>query len=268
MLKILAILGAPDPEMAMVEDLLRQAGLQTTPALLQGRRVRPHEAYASGVTIGLDQPASEFWLVECQPELPPEVRTVVVDHHRPGDPGYGKSPDQYWEASSLGQVATRLVERGYLPADWTPSQDQLLAAAADHCLAAAYQGSCPGVNPDALLVWRAKTRAAFQRRPVEDVMADVQAAMASLQAAPVLTIAGVAVADLRNSGTIPELPEAAARSGQPFLATLLENGIKKTVLQAAPPQAVKAWMEEQASLGLSPYGDPQRGFAGVILPQA
>src|SRR5690606_24913959 len=60
----------------------------------------------------------------------------------------------------------------------------ILAAAADHCLAAAYAGECPGVDPDALMVWRAETRAAFQGRSPDDILADVERARQALREAP------------------------------------------------------------------------------------
>lgn len=51
-----------------------------------------------------------------------------------------------------------------------------MIAAADHCLAAAYRGECPGVDPDHLMAWRVKTRAAFQGRTVAELEADIECA--------------------------------------------------------------------------------------------
>lgn len=55
--------------------------------------------------------------------------------------GWAYHPDRGWR---LGQGDTAL----YAPAD------VILVAAADHCLAAAYRGECPGVDPDTLMQWR------------------------------------------------------------------------------------------------------------------
>lgn len=276
-MSIFAILGADDPEMGMMKSLLSSAGISYGRAHLNGAPVRPHEAYVSGVysVPSIPEGIEELWLIECQPDVPPGLRTVVVDHHRPGDPGYGMPPEKFLEASSVGQVFRHLTDPGSLfrhraggwfLGDVQVPEEIILCAAADHCLAAAYHGECPGVEPDALMEWRASTRAAFQRRPVEAVLADIRAALERLKSAPRLSIGGVEVADLREAGAIPELPEAAARAGMPFLACLVEKNQRKLVLQSAPPQAIKAWMEEQHSSGRSPYGDPARGFAGVILP--
>lgn len=138
----------------------------------------------------------------------------------------------------------------------------IMAAAADHCLAAAYRGECPGVDPDALMRWRVETRAKFQGRSVESLMADVERARAALQSAPqVDSLPGVA--DFR-SGTIPELPEAAAREGIAFLATVTDrDGRKKVVLQAASSEQVKAFLREHPAQ--DKYGDPARGYAGGYL---
>ncbi|GIV03668.1 MAG: hypothetical protein KatS3mg015_2498 [Fimbriimonadales bacterium] len=165
----------------------------------------------------------------------------------------------------------------------------VLAAAADHCLAHAYAGRCPGVDPEALMRWRVETRAAHQGRAVADVLADVERARAMLRAAPRVVEAstlrpylGVDVRDLRPGrgvpcaehgpscpgtldgcwGDVPELPEAAAREGIPFLARPRPRAgeTAKTVLQSAPPEAIREFL---ARAGEGAYGDPERGFAGV-----
>lgn len=72
------------------------------------------------------------------------------------------------------------------------------------------------------MVWRAESRAEFQNRPVKAALADVNRAILALERAPRVEIAGVQVAVL--SETVPELPEAAARIGMPFIAYLDERG--------------------------------------------
>jgi len=139
----------------------------------------------------------------------------ICDHHNPGDQGYGRPPAEFLTASSIGQVVSTLARRGCLPQweqaawlrasgsagqmkcwgrpgragvqwcvstgrghVWIPSEI-VLVAAADHCLAAAYRGECPGVDPDAVMRWRAESRAKFQNRPVEVILSDVAAASPS-----------------------------------------------------------------------------------------
>lgn len=311
------ILGAQDPEMALIEGLLAGRGRAVAHALSpSGARVRPDEAYYGAAPGAPVASGDRVVLVECDPVLPVGAHVVRVDHHRPGDPGYGWPAIDFLAASSLGQVWLRLGEMGALGwrasapealcasllmdgSDWilhavakrgvlfrdqrdldaqargdAPARqtvklplprEHVLAAAADHCLAAAYRAECPGVDPDELMRWRVETRAAHQGRAVSDVLADIERARQALRAAPRRYIDGIPVADLTAIGTVPELPEAAAREGVPFLARLQERGRTKLVLQAAPARAVIDWMEQQRALGRAPYGDPARGFAGVVI---
>lgn len=290
------ILGAPDPEMAAIEAVVRAAGHPVRYATHGGARVRPETAYkADPIDVGdIVALAVIAVLVECQPAyvidssctvepMPRDVPCVTIDHHRPGDPGFGRPPAEFLSASSLGQVLLLLAhECGYEqtaftlvgPADakiwhlsaWTDGRgnrvggstgyhvrpEHVLCAAADHCLAAAYRGECPGVDPEALMAWRAESRAEFQKRTVAAVLADVERAREVLRTAPRASLAGVEYAVIH--GSVPELPEAAAREGVPFEAHL--DG--KTVLQAAPAELVAAWMAAHHGA----YGDPARGFAG------
>lgn len=342
-----AVLGAPDPEMERIEALLRSAGVVVLYAAIgDGRRVRADDAYQADSLIGLvgwDGREATVLAVECDGPavrgFASEVTTSgarYVDHHRPGDPGYGHPPEEFLPASSLGQVIRILAAAGRLPwhgvwglIPWAPGDlrwratdsagrpdgswhvgivpagmftrvpaDLVLAAAADHCLAAAYRGWCPGVDPDALLRWRVETRAVFQRRDPAAVLADIEAARAIIRSAPVLVLgtiypkracltehqthdewcpecarAGVSTEtvlalDLRGQH-VPELPEAAAREGVCIVADGLpgRDGRRKVVCQSGRPAQIETFMRQWApQVGLRDvYGDPQRGFAGGYL---
>src|SRR5690606_15369025 len=91
-----------------------------------------------------------------------------IDHHNPGDPGYEMPPERYLEGASLGQTL------GLLEVEPTPTQR--LLAAADHCLTAAYQERCPGVDPRELLFLRASWRARVTGRTFGDVTEGILAA--------------------------------------------------------------------------------------------
>lgn len=286
-MKRIWILGASDPEMATIEQLLRDhdevIAFATGP---NGDRVHPGNAYQSewmsGDTSGR---VGTVVLVECDGKPLRDfakdegAEIVRVDHHRPSDFGYGKPPAEFMEASSLGQVLTLL---GFAEDDWLPAHFPFVAAA-DHCLAAAYRGECPNVIPDELMAWRIKTRSAFQGRSAEAILADVEAARQILRDAVVnplpATLYGYdedgncypsvfrkLFADLRGRN-IPELPEAAAREGIPFLATAKDqDGREKVVLQAAPAELVQQFLSGGLVPGLvDTYGDPARGFAGGYI---
>lgn len=254
--KTLVVLGASDPEMEVIVALCQSLELDVVWATSGGRPVHPGNAYVAD-PLSDTSAFDHIVMVECGiPALvaPSGATITLIDHHRPGDPGFGLPPSRFWEASSLGQICKLFgVE---------PTTELLTVAAADHCLAAAYRGECPGVDPDALMSWRAQSRAAFQGRSVESVLADVDAARARLRA----VIGPEGFADLRGE-SIPELPEAAAREGIAFLSTVRDrDGREKVVLQAASPELVSRFLAGEIVPGLTGfYGDPARGFAGGYL---
>lgn len=218
------ILGAPDPEMEAIENLLREAGERVAHASFRGRRVTPEHAYhADGILIPRVHlpprqgrpPRAGCVTVECEPVFLRGAVILHIDHHRPQDPGYGVPPERFMEGSSAGQAVSALARFGArLP--WqevrasgpaTPGEisftrepgwavtaqdgktlaipeDLVLAAAADHCLVAAYQGRCPGVDPDRLMRWRLASRARHQGRSVEDLLRDIERARSLLREAP------------------------------------------------------------------------------------
>lgn len=282
------VLGASDPEMSYIENSLVTAGEHIGYATMVLRsehvRVGPGQAYQAMGIIDLDRNPIDLpsgrtiYFVECAMAASSEnLQTVIVDHHRPGDPGYGKPPAEFWKASSIGQVVELLhmlgvMNRvaGALAPGISSSGDKIFAAAADHCLEAAYRGKCPGVNPELLMEWRVKIRAAHQGRRGEDILRDVNAARQTLQVARRIVIGNVEVADLRGVN-VPECPEASAREGIPFLGTPLsskQDPRRKVNLLSAPPDAVQAFIDSWAPAhGLVDiYGDPARGFAGGYIP--
>ena len=312
------ILGAPDPEMEMIKKLIIEHGHDVIYATRNGARVRPHEMYQA------DNCCIDVITVEC--DGPNIQARIKIDHHSPGDYGYGMPPEQYLKASSIGQIFGLLcMEKskagsGYykysldcaqllvyvVPDDggidrtdtYDVPQDLRFCAAADHCLTAAYAGKCPGVDPNDLMIWRAQSRAVFQKRSVEDILADVKAAMTALEDnARVNNVSFFGtyfsvcngcgekviadeydeswdyclcppVADMRGS-KIPELPEAASRLGICFVSDGLRtpDGRMKVVCQSGTPEQIKAfmtiWAPKQGIMDI--YGDPQRGFAGGYI---
>jgi len=316
MRKRLWVLGAPDPEMEAIEQLLADEGETFAYALdADGARVHPGNAYR---TVNVSSSAGpdddpEGWIVyfvEC--DLPGCDPSPNIDHHRPGDHGYGRPPEEFLPASSIGQVWEILhgfpVFRGGRWTDGTytdshqgpgdfdrvPGEEDLceipreiiLVAAADHCLGAAYRGECPGVDPDELMTWRAESRAAFQGRSVDAVLADVEAAREEIRMAAGYReqryvdacelaescgdeyhgpLAGM-LADLRGKH-VPELPEAACREGIPYIATITDrDGREKVVMGAASDVLVREFLSGRIVDGLTGmYGDPARGFAGGYI---
>ncbi len=302
------ILGADDPEMSAIENMLKENGCSYFYAVTEVGRVIPATTYNA---VALQQPdgailsernhdladiVSRSVLVEC--DFPGQTPAGRCDHHRPADPGYGKPPSEFLSASSIGQVVSLLAKEGddnlqgwdgwnctmlhgtqdgdfwfHAARDgrqwwavrsgrygFVVPQEIVLAAAADHCLAAAYAGQCPGVYSGVLAEYRITQLCSASRasnrgaeRTPEEIRASIEAAMTAIQAAswiPLLTESGCvpaggycdthiqpvpacgAVVDLRGP-MIPDLPEAAMILGVGYLAggvPLREGDAPKVVI--------------------------------------
>lgn len=117
------ILGAPDHEMAAIEHLLRECGETVVHATVDGKRVHPgnmYQADSPAADLIWDNGVGTIYAIECAwAHRDGETGDVVtIDHHRPGDPGFGKPPEDFLAASSLGQVITELARLGALPSSW------------------------------------------------------------------------------------------------------------------------------------------------------
>jgi hypothetical protein len=243
------VLGASDPEMREIANVLRAAGERYVYACIGDVRVHAANAYTADCVSSRLPKRVDLVFVECA------VRGLrpshIVDHHNPGDPGFECGPADYLKGSSLGQVLALLRRE--------PTEEQRIICAADHCPQQAYQGLCPGVTPVALSDWRLASKAAFKGISVDELRALVEVQHERLKAADRVTIAGVEVAWLPESAD--ETPEASARYGIPFMYRTVErDGRNKAGILSAPAHVVEAWMRD---CGLSDvYGSPSRGYAG------
>jgi hypothetical protein len=272
------VLGAEDPEMSLIERILSVCAERYTNAMDSYGRVVQQDTAHNAVAVcdelslaGMRMLGGEIFLVECAVgagannnlralgvdawEGHSNTAAVVwhIDHHRHGDPGYGRPPSEYLEASSVGRVLLELSRReaftdyaahllgwtrterpekpertsgwnaGALPVAgdrmewWEPHKEVLRIAAEDHCLEAAYLGKCPGVNPDAILVRRLERRAIELHLNLMSLIAEVELYRTKIRSAPDLVLAnGVPPAkDLRESHFpgIEEFKEAYLREG-------------------------------------------------------
>jgi hypothetical protein len=247
------ILGAPDPEMREIERVLKEQGLDYAYAAVHGRGVDAHEAYsATGLTAVL--PAGrELVYVECMVIGLPAG--LIIDHHNEGDPGFGKLPHEYATASSLGQTLALL--------ELTPTPEQLVMMAADHCLAHAYRGLCPGVAVEALTEWRVRSRALARGLTETELRIQIEAAKLAIAAAPTIRVGNADVAWFDDAPK--EVSEASAQSGLPYAFMKRQrDGRMMSGIKSAPPEVIAAWMRDCGLANI--YGDPERGFAGGYLP--
>ncbi len=288
------ILGADDPEMSRIEQAIKIARDDAGVAFMDygyagvdNKRVFPGNAYRATQVLNADhevlkphyafsgelKPASAF--VECS--VAGITPALQIDHHNEGDVGFGATPDRFWQASSIGQAVEalkRIAAREGISLDkyFEPHMDDWrMAAAADHCLSAAYQGQCPGISPDAIFDWRMQSRAAFQNVPVDELKKTVKNSVELLKnAEAVNTPDGIKQKFVRLDGTIPEAPEAAAITGIAVEYQMMDNRkgqMKVGLIGVLDPSLGKWWMEQKRAEGLEGiYGDPVRGFAGGYLP--
>lgn len=318
--KFLFVLGAVDPEMMFIERALRSAGFAVGYATAGGTRVTPATAYRADDTGGCpacttpNNPEGRcsdatycsvshsgasvprvVW-VECRPagvtRAMLEARgDVVIDHHNPGDAGFGRPETDAFEASSVGQLAA-LAEGWWCDsanpelADETQACRRLSDAlatpqavaigAADHCLPAALAGRVPRVDPETVLRLHAASwadeelAAALGRKPIPaaEVLAGIERDREAVRTTPCLTIGGRAVRDLTvlPTGTLPSAPAAASLEGCAYLALAPSRpGVPPTVVIGGDttPACVEAFMaaarravaEHRSSLEESLHGD-------------
>jgi hypothetical protein len=258
------VLGAQDPEMREIEKAVARAGASFVHAARDGVRVWPRNAYTAngvvlatpaGIRAALLPPQAPAVFVECNvPRFDPVLR---VDHHNPGDAGYDKPPERYMEGSSLGQVL-RILEM-------EPDDTHRLLAAADHCLTAAYQGECPGIDPNELLFLRASWRAMVSGRSFGDVMEGILDAAKKVRRHYDSEYGESVFLD--PTGIPPDLPEGAAYAGKPVrYRQLLAGGEIKEMLKGAMPEHIERFMAAHQEAGRSVYGNPYRGYAGAYIP--
>jgi hypothetical protein len=256
------VLGAQDPEMREVERMLTKVGMRYAHAAKGGVRCLAKTAYEADAVVlvgrsGAVQPAvlpprAPAVFVECTLLGHPPV--LRIDHHNPGDPGYEKAADAYLEGSSLGQLL-RLLE-----VDPTPTQR--LLAASDHCLTAAYQGECPGVDPHELLFLRASWQAKVSGRSLGDVVEGILHAAKLVERHFDSEFGESRFLD--PTATPSDLPEGAAYAGKPVrYRAWFPGGDLKEMLKGAAPAHIERFMAEHAGAGRLVYGNPYRGYAGA-----
>lgn len=262
------VLGANDPEMQEIKNVLTQQGLPYSQATIraplyrrdaeagdapvraatQSRLVRAFDAYRADSMNSYFDANAELVFVECAVH---GLRGRIVDHHSEGDPGYGLGPERYLEGSSLGQVLA------LLELDATP--EQRIIAAADHCLAHAYAGRCPGVDPTELGRWRVRSRAQQQGIEESELEARIREAEIALRSAPRVNLGGEPVAWFETAPV--EVSEASGRTGIGFTYLRRErDGRMKAGIMGSAAPAIREWMDKCELNDV--YGDPQRGYAG------
>jgi hypothetical protein len=251
-------LGAFDPEMRSIRYLLGRTGFRCAFANRFGRRCVTSNAYkADDLSKQVREEHQIVW-VECRTSAFSAERDLIVDHHNEGDPGYDASPNEFWEGSSIGQVAILVGGR----------RDEFkLVAAGDHCLSAAMRGECQGVDPSELMSWRIMARSAMADIQPWLLRRRIERAVERIDTLPRLNFGGEQIVD-GSFDTTPELRDAAAISRLPIMTTRANAvGQVKVSLYGAPSEVVTEWMKTMEGSGAVDhmYGNPFREYAGAVL---
>lgn len=262
------VLGAQDPEMIRIEEILKEKDLLFSYATKDGKRCHPGNAYqADRQTFEV---SGQVVFVECDLLILGGAEIIHVDHHRPGDPGYGLAPSQYRQASSIGQIYA-LLNLGELP------HEDLILAAMDHSPAHAIRGECPGVSAEEVLERKISEIAAATKHEPSEVREKVSRYDALISTSPEIEVGGQSLRDLRDTylgeGYSVNLLSAQVAALAGGYAVLLRHRDvagkpeKWSISGHARPQTIKAFKEEwgpaQGLTGI--YGVPERGYAGGYL---
>lgn len=261
------MLGADDPEMRAIEKILKKRKLgRISHATIGGVRVSPGSAYRADGIPGLTA-GDTLVRIECEPVVVPDgVHVVVIDHHRPGDPGYDLGPELFWQASSIGQLHNYL---GVAATRWRKT-----IAALDHCFSAALRNECPDVLSGEVLLMGVAEIVAQKKTGHTRAIQQIQHFLDTMKDAPQVVIGSQVVKDLRQkhlgdgySFDLLTAQVAAAMGGYVALLRHRDNGNssdKCTIVGHTRPETVKAFMEvwapEQGLFRI--YGVPARGYAG------
>lgn len=248
------VLGGSDTEMIEIEDILTGIGHTVVYAERNGARTSRRDAYSA------DSPrprANQVWIECCHQDYSKKelksLGIIIIDHHNPGDPGYGKPSSEYLQASSIGQLCKML--------DIQASKRVTLIAAADHCLRLAYNNYCPGVTREELKTFRL----AFYHDPNPE--AQMEKLRGLIHDCPDVEINGRTVKDISK---IPVkynrwLTEVGCYYGLRTFSLRPAGQGYKAFLSNMRSKDIRYFMDEQChefGVVTNVYGDPKRQFAG------
>jgi hypothetical protein len=254
------ILGGMDYEMAAVRDLLNEHEVPWSRASVDRCPVGYDSAYHA---TSIDRPIGkidtlDFVFVECKVNGIKPFQ--ICDHHKRGDKGYAMPPELFWEASSIGQVSSLLGVK--------PTEENRLIAAADHCLSAAYNGHCPGINRSDFWFWRTALLAKKHKMPINTLRQELGKAIIALKKLPRIEAAGWLYRDASREH-LKHIVEASAVIGEPvlYVTRCKKTGQSRIGACNAPEQALYSWKryaKNHPNL-TKVYGDPVRGIVGAYF---
>ncbi len=260
------LLGADDPEMKKIQSLLEQHCFPFVHATHKGKRCHPGNAYQAD-PISVAEEVFHLVIIECEPvNLLHYSKFTRIDHHRPFDPGFHMGSDQYWEASSIGQLHKFF--------GWDDSHEARVMAAFDHCFPAAVQGRCLGVSGEEVLAMKIKSIVENTGRSEKEVYEKISFFRRAILDATEEKIGSSHVRDLRThylgegySADLLSAQVAATIENRPVLLRHRDSlsepekiSISGPVDETTAHAFKEVWGPAQGLVRL--YGVPARGYAG------
>lgn len=186
------MLFAKDPEHDKIQKRLEDLQIPFVHATKNGVRVHPGNCYNGDP---LDPMLTEGKLVVfIEGDCPSYVgKSVRIDHHNPGDYGYTKPPQLFWEGSSIGQLFAFLeLALGIV---CIPTLEEMEIAALDHCKAQAELGQCPGINPERAKIRSMELTAERLLKSYTEVLNRVSDMKEGIVTSPSISVGGCEVKD-------------------------------------------------------------------------
>lgn len=269
------VLGAEDAEMNCIERALRTLGIPYVYAAENGVRVTQDNAYSANGFIAA--PGLEYFdpvtasgqkvSVECTVTVDPVYTPdTEVDHHYPGDAGYAGLPADFFDSSSVGQVYNQLVDPGEgftVPqVDAAFGSDIDYIAAADHCLAAAYQEQCPDITFMGMLTYRARVEAITAKKNEKDIRERFMDDAAIVRSLSNQTIGALTY---RDAGDRPVSYHAEAAAmvnvAVQFETSEPKDKTRVTITGVTDPDHIQPWITSQLDFLKNIISEQYRGYA-------
>lgn len=275
----LFILGAEDPEMRRVIEILAFEGIAWVFATHNGQQGDVNTAYKADVPK--NSSGRFLYCIECDFQNPGLVKPAphYIDHHRLGDAGFNEPPENSWSASSLGQLCT-LLER-------EPQANDLAIAAMDHSFAAAVRGEIQGVSTQEVVELDLNETARHTGESRDELYVLLRKFDRIINSASTLYLDGTAplnnqsILDLRGtaigagySASYLSLRLSLVMKGCAALITTKNRDspsepTKVMLIGDVKPSSVESFIHTFAENNdlYDIYGVPSRGFAGGYIPR-
>lgn len=262
------ICGASDPEMEIIKAFCRKMSIKyidmaCTPAQAYGQMEIDQELIDNNHIV----------YVEFKPKNNIGNNNTIIDHHNPGDPGYGEDKKHY-AFSSLGQFIN------YFNISFDEETDDgynlrallVYAMAADHCLTDAYNDVYPEIYMQFqyFLEYRIYIKANYAKMPFEAVLNNYKNTIEYIKKVNTKFINNEQTIIIKNdSEDAKYLNEIAAIVNTAVIYTmpLKEGGVKLGIIGSNyknTKQFVDIFQEYKEESD-TVYGNPHRGYAGINI---